>query len=366
MRSSQPGRASRRIAIGDGQEHRDDERRRAAHPGGARQIAGDRDVAPLQRRREVADDAADDGGGVVVPVRAGRLIERQLEAGLGAVHHVDHRDDGVLARRHRHHEAALGGAEQAAAAGVVGVLAEHLDAARHPVAARRAADAAGVEHGPRGGQQARLALRFLRAQARRRQLVAQMPHGSTVTPASACSTAATSPRRDRSRTPSSATTTSKRTPSAISALTASTSSYSPRTERVDAPAGRVDRRRHPPAGHADERVAEGRRLLRRRLLDDAREPAVLDHAQREGADPVGRDVALRQQRFGPIERRGCAGAPDERRQRAHSIVVVAVDDEERVVAGPRLRGGDGVGRADAAPPGRRRRVAGGAACRGRA
>ena len=138
------------------------------------------DVAAVQRRREVADDAADDGGRVVVPVRARRLIERQLEAGLGAVHDVDHGDDGVLARRHRHHEAALGGAEQAAAAGVVGVLAEHLDAAGHPVAARRAADAAGVEHGPRGGEQARLALRLFRAQARRRQLVAQMPHGSTV------------------------------------------------------------------------------------------------------------------------------------------------------------------------------------------
>ena len=171
-----------RVAIGDGEEHRDDERRRAAHPGGARQIAGDRDVAAVERRREVADDAAHDGRRVVVPVRARRLIERQLEARLGAVHDVDHGDDRVLARRHRHHEAAFGGAEQAASAGVVGVLAEHLDAARHPVAARRAADAAGIEHGPRGRQQARLALGFFRAQARRRQLVAQVPHGSTVTP----------------------------------------------------------------------------------------------------------------------------------------------------------------------------------------
>ena len=40
------------------------------------------------------------------------------------------------------------------------------------------------------------------------------------------------------------------------------------------------------------------------------------------------------------------GAADERRQRAHRVVVVAVDDEERVVAGPRLRGGDRVGGAD--------------------
>ena len=46
-----------------------------------------------------------------------------------------------------------------------------------------------------------------------------------------------------------------------------------------------------PIGTANAVAAERRRLLRRRLLDDAGEPAVLDLAQREGADPVGRDVA---------------------------------------------------------------------------
>jgi hypothetical protein len=94
----------------------------------------------------------DDRRRVAVPVRG--AADRATARLPGPVH-VDHRDHEP-SRGDRHHERARR-RRQAAPSGVIGVFAEHLDAARHPVAPRWAVDAAGIEHGPRGRQQARLA-----------------------------------------------------------------------------------------------------------------------------------------------------------------------------------------------------------------
>ena len=94
-----------------------------------------------------------------------------------------------------------------------------------------------------------------------------------------------------------------------------------------------------PAVHADESVrTEGGERRRVRLLEDLFEVAVRpDPADGERGDPLGRDVALRDERVALEQGGAWLREPDERRQRRNGIDVVRVDDQE-VLAGRELLG----------------------------
>ena len=171
---------------------------------------------------------------------------------------------------------------------------------------------------PRASSTARVAAsrrdlrsRFFRAQAGRAPARRAGAHGATVRrPARARRRRRRRGGTDRGRRPRRPRPRS-RTPSAISVLTASTSSYSPRTERVTCRQAAWNGRRHPPAGHADEprspsaAVCSGVGFSTMRA---SRPPSTTP--QREGADPFGGDVALRQQRSGDSS--AVAGSGDVR------------------------------------------------------
>src|SRR5262249_13725233 len=146
----------------------------------------------------------------------------------------------VGAWRGRDAEPALDGAEQTAAAGVIGVLAQHLDAAGHePVPQQvRIRTRRLLHHARRFRQQLRLAGGFPFAQALRCQTreepLGHLVHNMTCRASSREATAAISARRERSSTPWALRTTRRRTPAATALWMACGSSSSPREEGVSA------------------------------------------------------------------------------------------------------------------------------------
>src|SRR5262249_2171584 len=118
------------VAIREDREERRHERARARQAGGPGQVAREGDVGAPHAgaiERGARRDRPDENG----PARTGGL-ERGVERDLGreASPPVEDPEDGVFAGPRRDAESPARGAQEAAAAGVIGVLAEDLDAAR--------------------------------------------------------------------------------------------------------------------------------------------------------------------------------------------------------------------------------------------
>ncbi len=116
----------------------DHQRAGTAHAGGRRQIAAQGDVRAPQRAGEIAGHAAGNGHGIVRPMpdRRDQLrLERRSSTGSPrrGVHDADR---VVLAAARDDAESALHGRQQAPPAGIIGVLAEHLDASGHEEAVK--------------------------------------------------------------------------------------------------------------------------------------------------------------------------------------------------------------------------------------
>ena len=133
-----------RVDRGDGREERHDQGARARETRGAGQIAGEHDLGPPEGTREVPGDSRGDGLRVDRP--AGRVgnelaVERDLRRQPPS--DVGDADEEIGAGRRRDAESPARRAEKPAAAGVAGVLPEHLDAAGHEPAADRLGRASG-------------------------------------------------------------------------------------------------------------------------------------------------------------------------------------------------------------------------------
>ena len=158
------GRGRQRVAARQGEEARTDDGRGAGHARGLGQVALDRHVdAQLphpseaaggvrrhgrargvrvcgregaDRDAKVGSEAAGRGGRVNGPALDGRGCRRQLELARGAAARERKRreqaDLGVRPVSSDHSEATRDRTEERAAAGIVGVLAQDFDAARHP------------------------------------------------------------------------------------------------------------------------------------------------------------------------------------------------------------------------------------------
>ena len=113
---------------------------RRAEAGGPWQGVREGDVGAALERSEVAGKPARHGHRIVRPVADRRLDARlRWKVDATAVVGVEQPHQSIAPRPEGNGEAALGSAREAASAGVVGVLAEHLDAPRHEELRRRAA-----------------------------------------------------------------------------------------------------------------------------------------------------------------------------------------------------------------------------------
>ena len=231
--------------------------------------------------------------------------------------------------------APLDRARQRRAAGIVGMLAEHFDSSGHEE--RACVRAATVQRRPAspGRREGALAeQQVCGAHAQPGQHVrGRVAHSTTSRPRSRDSSAAMSPRFERSSTGSSDGKTRTRTPESTSACIASGSSSSPRGESGSRATTALRVGRHDPAVHAHVHVVAERGQRRRiRLFDDALEPSVPGDDDRELLDALGGDQAVREQARA-AERGDCRAAVlDERTAGRDGIEVVSVDDEHGILA----------------------------------
>src|SRR4029079_5136404 len=203
------------------------------HAGGGRQVAGDHDIGAEITQWKVAGEAVRGDFDVLPPAGIGCAWPRQLHRVPLAAQGVDDADDAILARAGDDGKAARHAADQRAAAGVVGVLAEHFEPARPPprVQRRRRADhAVRLDH-RRVHALLRFALGGIETARDQRRGQRGGVHGDGTVPARRRSTSAASARRERSSTGPRAGTALKRTPRRTARPTASGSSSSPRAER---------------------------------------------------------------------------------------------------------------------------------------
>jgi hypothetical protein len=111
-----------------------DQRRGAAQTGGGRQIAGESDIGASMPGRKVAAQPLDDRRRVAAPGGGQRrILERELYEAV--VNRVQQAHTAVVAPGIDEAEALSGGKSEALAAGIVGVFAGELHAARHEAGA---------------------------------------------------------------------------------------------------------------------------------------------------------------------------------------------------------------------------------------
>ena len=301
----------------------DHERARAAQAGGARQVAGDRDVGAEIAAGKVEEEAVRDDVHVALQaavVRRRRL--RRIDFDHLAVEDVADAHDAVGALARRERDAARHGGEQRMAAGVVGVLAEDLDPARReapPVAARRR------------GSAPRCFSSSAKSAARDAASAGVMPsdskcardrvHGRGSRPTSRALTSATSDRRDRSSTaPGRAARRGRRTPLAIaSADRFRQFVFAARRQRHIA--ARVeDALVESPHVHADERARSACVVIvAAGFFDDARQvAAIIDFDRGKARHAIAREsrcrapaIALVRRQAGTVEARRARAAPPQ-------------------------------------------------------
>ena len=312
----------------------DDERARATDAGGDRQVAHESDVGADERSvvREVRREPLRDGGRISAPVaRSAARIGVQANLDRLAKTCVAHAKHVVGARHGRETKPALDRAEQASAARIVRVLAEKLDAPRHPKADRRSATTAEGRQLLFGAiEQLALAIGFAALMPASRSRAATSVTAEPRCCANCSVTNGTSARCERSRTGASIGIARMRRPnSRIPRRTAFGSSSSPRGLGDSPTAGVEDSFVEAPDIHAD-RGLSGHQADIGRLLDDVREISrriALENGI--AGESLGLDLSVGE-KSGPRkrQRRRLAGVAQSGKT-GRGIVVVGVEHDER-------------------------------------
>ena len=376
-----------------------DEGAGAAHAGRGREVAGKGQVHAQPTLGEVARQPASHRHRVVGPVSEPYLQTRvEVEADrLRRTVESANADRAILARHGHQAEALLERGHDAAAPGIVGVLAEHLDAARHEKSSR----ADGIiarrrrrQLPSRRGEEAGLGVCCPATQSPVHeqtldgggveQLPQFHPRGPFRSPRT-CFSAVTADKRIWVGIPRTNGDVGRRPdPSQMDGATGqllghplhvglagqvqNRGSKGEHAEllahlvdgvlhgignlqlaahrRLNRRAGGEYARIEAPAVHAHSyRVGQSLDVFRIRLLDDASQLAGLIRLHHgEPGDSLRWDIAVREHAPTLEHRQPRTSEPSECAQGLYRIVVVGVDHKKRIIAGKPLRGGHGVGR----------------------